>query len=261
MSDHTRTPKTPSLLLLGGVSLVGVPADVPDRLLTQSKAVALLAYLLLSPRGSFQRRDRIVGLLWPEQDQQHARSQLRKTIHVIRSILGEEVFAVRGDEDLAINHECLTSDTVALREAMERGRFAKAVELYEKGELMPGFYLPECAAFEQWLDDQRKDLHELAINACLELAKFLEGNASGTKAGQYARKAVRLGGHNERILRRCLILLDRLGDRAGALEVYDEFAKRLRLQLNAVPSEETQALAGALRAGRRIDNTPWSPGR
>ena len=261
MSDDAKTPTPPSLLLLGGVSLAGVAADVPDRLLTQSKAVALLAYLLLSPRGAFQRRDRIVGLLWPEQDQHHARSQLRKTVHVIRSTLGEQVFVVRGDEDLAINHECLTSDAVALREAMERGRLAKAVELYEKGDLMPGFYLAECAAFEQWLEDQRKNLHELAINACLELAKLLEANASGTKAGQYARKAVRLGGHNERILRRCLILLDRLGDRAGALEVYDDFAKRLRVELNALPSEETQALAAALRSGRRIDTTPTPPGR
>ena len=57
-----------------------------------------------------------------------------------------------------------------------------------------------------------------------------------------------------------MIMLDRLGDRAGALQVYDEFAKRLRLQMDAVPSAETAALAEALRSGKSIDITP-SKGR
>ena len=260
MTGNNPNSERPSLHLLGGLSLEGVAAEVPDRLLTQSKAVALLAYLLLSTRGTFQRRDRIVGLLWPEQDQQHARSQLRKTIHVVRSLLGENIFAARGDEDIAINHECLTCDAVRLRAAWDRGRLAEVVELY-KGDLLPGYYVADCAEFEEWLEDRRKELHELAVNSCIELAKLLESEASGTKAGEYARRAVRLAGSNERILRRCMIMLARLGDRAGALATYDEFAKRLRVQMNVVPSPETQALAAQLRAGKPVDTAPPSPGR
>src|SRR3989449_9857888 len=41
--------------------------------------------------------------------------------------------------------------------------------------------------------------------------------------------------------------LDRLGDRAGALEAYEAFAKRLTAELEADPAPETRALAGAVR--------------
>src|SRR2546430_6689081 len=41
--------------------------------------------------------------------------------------------------------------------------------------------------------------------------------------------------------------LDRLGDRAGALEAYEAFAKRLAAELEADPAPETRALAGAVR--------------
>ena len=259
MTQNNQSPGQLSLRLLGGISLDGPSAEVQDRLLTQSKAVALLVYLLLSARETFQRRDRIVGLLWPEQDQQHARAQLRKTIHQVRSLTGVDVFAVRGDEDLTINHERLSCDIVELRAASERGRLARVVDLY-KGDLMPGFHLAECADFEQWLGDQREELRELATNSCMELARLFESEASGTKAGHYARKAVRLGGSNERILRRCLIMLDQLGDRAGALMVYDEFAKRLRQQMDTVPSRETAELAQALRTGKPINPSPTSTG-
>src|SRR4029078_8149672 len=40
-------------------------------ILAQPKPLALLAFLALSPRGRFQRRDRLVGLLWPDLDQSH----------------------------------------------------------------------------------------------------------------------------------------------------------------------------------------------
>src|SRR2546428_13109184 len=41
--------------------------------------------------------------------------------------------------------------------------------------------------------------------------------------------------------------LDRLGDRAGALEAYETFAKRLTAELETDPAPETRALAGAVR--------------
>ena len=254
------TPERLSLDLLGGIALRGAPAGVSDRLLTQSKAVALLAYLLLSSRDTFQRRDRIVGLLWPEQDQRHARAQLRNTIHQVRSFLGENIFAVRGDEEIAINHDYLMSDIVELRDALARNRPARVVDLY-KGDLMPGFYLADCADFEAWLQGHRKELHEIATNSCLELAKLFESQASGTRAGDYARKAGRLAGSNERILRRCLIILDRVGDRAGALTVYHEFAKLFRLQMDAEPSQETKDLVEALRTGKSLDRWLNVPSR
>ena len=46
------------------------------------------------------------------------------------------------------------------------------------------------------------------------------------------------------------MLLDQAGDRAGALQAYEEFARRLRGELEAEPSRETRALADGIRAQR-----------
>ncbi len=244
-------PTVPALYLLGGIAIEGVAEEDGNALLAQSKVVALLAVLMLSARGVFQRRDRVVGLLWPELDQPHARTALRKAIHFAREGLGEGFIVSRGDEELAIAPDAAWCDAVELRDAVVRGRLAHAVELY-RGELMPGFHLTGCHDFDSWLADQRRELHDTTVLACMRLAQLLESQANSTEAANYARKAARLAGDNERVLRRSLVMLGRLGDRAGAMRLYDEFVQRLRREYDAGPSPETLALADALRSGRPL---------
>lgn len=245
------TTTSPRFLLLGGIALDGVPADEANSLLAQSKVVGLLALLLLSPDGTYQRRDRLVGLLWPELDQAHARTALRKAVHLARGVLGEGAIGNRGDEELLLAPGAIGCDARELRQAADRRHLARAVELY-RGPLMPGFHLAECHDFDAWLEDQRTELHESTVRACLDLARLLESEANATEAANYARKAARLAGPNERVLRRSLVMLDRLGDRAGALRLYDEFVQRLRRELDASPSTDTVSMGEALRAGRPL---------
>ncbi len=248
-SDH-RQPAGPALFLLGGVALEGVPPEGADQLVRQSKVVGLLACLALAPAGAFTRRDRLVGLLWPELDQGHARASLRKAIHYARSVLGDEALVSRGDEDLALS-ESIWCDAIELRASIDRDRLARAVELY-RGDLMPGFYLPECHDFDAWLEEQRTALRETAVAACWALAQHLEAGQNGTEASRYARRLTRLDRTNERLLRRSMQMLDRLGDRAGALAVYEDFAKRLRKELDTDPSPDTTRLAQSIRTGQPL---------
>lgn len=219
--------------------------------MTQSKVVALLACLELAPPGAFTRRDRIVGMLWPELDQAHARAALRKAVHLARSVLGEDTIENRGDEELALKADSLWSDVSAMRVAIERGQLALAVDLY-RGDLMPGFHLPECHDFDAWLEGERSALLEEAVAACWALAKHLEAGSNLTDASRLAKKAARLDRTNERALRRSLQMLDRVGDRAGALNLYEEFVKRLRKELDADPSVETRRMGDALRTGQPL---------
>ena len=238
------------LYLLGGIELRGVrPADA-DRLLAQPKLTALLAFLALSPEYRPQRRDRIVGLLWTELDQSHARTALRKAVHALRSTLGADALRSRGDEEIALAVPPVWCDAGELATAEDEGRMMRAIELY-RGELMPGFHLVGCAEFERWLDDQRNIARERAGAAAWGLAQSLEGDSRLTDAGMWARKAARYSWDDERILRRTLTMLARIGDHAGALRLYDEFAERMREELNAEPSPETTALAESLRPTSR----------
>ena len=233
------------LYLLGGFELRGAPDG--DVILTQSKTLALLAFLALSPASLFQRRDRIVGLLWPDLDQSHARAALRKTLHELRSALGAHVVSVRGDDEVALAPDTVRCDAVEFAAAIEDRRLARALELY-RGDFMPGFYLSGCLEYERWVEDRRTLTREQAAAASWAMAVAFEGEQQLTEAGAWARRAVRHSWNDERVLRRAMNLLDRLGDRAGAVRLYDEFSSRLRADLDVEPSAETTALWKAIRA-------------
>ena len=234
------------LTLLGSAELRGIEGDA-DVILTQSKVLATLVFLVLATPRGFHRRDRLVGLLWPELDQEHARTALRKAVHVLRRTLGEGVLTTRGDEDVAITPGAISCDAMEFGEAVEARRYAGALDLYRRGDLLPGFFIPQAGGFEDWLDRERTALRDAASAAAWGLAALHAGDAQLTAAGRYARMAVELAPADERILRRVMQLLNAGGDRAGALHVYADFAYRLEREHGAMPSGETQRLVEVIR--------------
>ncbi|HEY0972061.1 MAG TPA: BTAD domain-containing putative transcriptional regulator [Gemmatimonadales bacterium] len=235
------------LRLLGAVDLSGVDERSAQALLVQSKCVATLAYLALATPRALHRRDRLAGLLWPELDQEHARAQVRRVVHGLRRALGEQALIARGDEEIGIAPGTLWCDAVEVDEAVRGGRYARALELYERGDLLPGFFVPEAGEFEDWLDRERTALRDSVAAAAWGLAARSEEGGDGTIAVRYARQAVQLAPSDERMLRRVMTLLERLGDRAAAMRVYDDFARRLRRDFEAEPSAETRGLVERIR--------------
>jgi DNA-binding SARP family transcriptional activator/Tol biopolymer transport system component len=234
---------------LGALDLRRTDGPELDSLLAQPKRIALLAYLCLaSPRG-FHRRDTILGLFWPDSDESHARASLRRALHVLRHTLGEDAFHSRGDEEIAPNFDVIWCDAVAFAERIAADKLDEALELY-RGELLPGFFLEEVPAFERWLDTERNRLRASAAHAARLVAERNEAEHNLTDAVRWARQAVELTDNDERAVRRLIELLARAGDRAGALQVYDDFAARLAAELEAEPSAETRALADQVRNAR-----------
>ena len=131
--------------------------------------------------------------------------------------------------------------------AAESGRLAQAIDLY-RGDLLPGFHLPQCGDFQMWLESERAVALERVVAAAWALARASEEIGNLTDAGGWARMAARHSWADERVLRRALLMLDRLGDRAGATKLFDSFARRLRTESDAAPSRETLDLAERLRS-------------
>lgn len=248
---RTPTPDesaTPTLCLLGGIDLRGASRAGADKLLGQQKVVALLAYLALAPEGRQQRRDRVVGFLWPELDQAHARGALRKAVHTIRDVLGKDAIVGRSDEDVMLDHAHLRCDAVEFANHVDAGRLQAGLDLF-RGELMPGFHLKGCAEFGTWLDEHRVEVIERASAAAWAMAVRLEESKDYTMAGRMAALSVRFVWSNERVLRRAMLLLQRIGDRAGALRLYEDVALRLEKELETTPSPETEELLASIRKG------------
>ena len=238
--DGTRdpSPETPVLI-----------RDPAPSASAQPKRLALLAYLaLMSDRGPV-RRDVLLALFWPELGDDEARRALRQALHYLRRVVGEDVLVGVGEE-LSVSGERFTCDAVEFERLVAAGQPARALSLYE-GDFLAGFHVPDVAPeLEEWVDRTRSRLRRHASTAAWTAADAAEAAGQGDQAVALGRRACELEPDQEGGWRRLMTLQDRLGDRAGALRTYDEFAARQRREFDADPSPETAALAGKLRAAR-----------
>lgn len=223
--------------------------------LAQPKRVALLAYLAIArPRG-FHQRDTLLALLWPEQDEQHARWALNQALRHLRNELGKEAVSSRGDGEVGIDPGRLSCDAVDFEAAIEADDPARALGLY-RGDLLDGFHVSGCGEFERWLEEERVWLRRRAARAASALARREEAQGEPVAAGHWARRAFALSPDDEGEARRLIELLGRVGDRAGAVQAYEEFARRLREDYQVEPAPETRALIAAVRARQQTALEP-----
>lgn len=243
-----------SFRLLGGIELSGADGKQVDALLRQPKRVALLAYLAVPRPGTWHRRDSLLATFWPETDQIKARTALRSALYTLRRHLDEGAVRTRGDDEVSLDPEFVSTDVAQMMDDIAAGRHADALAQY-KGDLLPGLHIDEAEGFEKWLGAERSRLNALARKSALLLAEEREraGNLSG--AIEAARRASEIDPDDEAAARRWIALLDRSGDRAQAFAVYEKFRKHVAEEFGSRPSAETIALVDAVRT-RREANLP-----
>lgn len=226
--------------------------DVRDRdgavlggLLSQPKRLALLVYLAVAKPRGFHRRDRLVGLFWPELDDERARAALRGSLHFLRASLGADVVISRGDE-IGLDPALIDADVDTLDAALQDGRLSDAVAEYA-GAFLDGLHIKGAAELDQWMDSTRDALRNRVAAACWTLAEHAS-RVSGTDAAMWSARAVALTPYDEGAVRRRMQMLHDAGDNAAALRAYTEFSDWLRQEFDAAPSVVTRAVADACRA-------------
>ena len=233
---------------LGVVDLRGPDGEERPGVLQQPKRLGLLAYLAVAWPHRFHRRDSLLALFWPELDQEHARAALRRALYFLRSELGSEVLAGRGDEEIGVAEQELWCDAAAMEKALDAGEPEKGLELY-RGVLLDGLYVTGAAPeFEDWLDRERRRLQTRAAKAARSVAQRAEAEGRVLDAAGFARRALELNPDDEADLQRLVSLLDRSGDRSGAIRAYELFARRMAQEYELDPSSETRALLDGIRA-------------
>ena len=237
----------PLLRTLGSVALVEPTASGERHLDVQQKRLALLVFLARGGRGRFVRRDVLLSLFWPDTDDQHGRGVLRQALTAFRKHLGAEVLVTRGEDEVGLASEGLSCDATAFEEACRSGEYEVACALYQ-GHFLAGFHATGVAPeFEQWVDVERDQLRRLAGDASWRVALQLEAAGHAAEAVACARSAVDLDPDDEKGVAHLISILDRQGDRSGALTVYGALERRLADGFSAQPAPETRALMRALR--------------
>ena len=237
--------------LLGTVNLTTADGRDARSLVAQPRRLALLAYLAAAtPRGN-HRRDSLLAIFWPELDQQRARAALRQSLYVLREALGPAALVSQGNEEVGLDFTAVRCDVVDFDRMIESGHMSEALELY-RGQLLEGFFISDAPDFERWLETARAQLQAAAARAAGALVERYETRGNLTSAVHWARRATELEPNDEGLVRRLIALLDRNGNRAGAISAYEDFARNLARENETEPAAETTALIAAVRRRDRI---------
>jgi len=238
------------LQLLGALGLTGGDGHEIRPVLAQPKRFALLAYLALAEPRGFRRRDALLPLFWPDTAGEPARASLRRSLHFLRSHLGDGVIVTRGEEEVDVSAEQLAVDVRTFEEHLAAGREAEALALYH-GDLLAGFFVADAAPeLDEWIERARRRYREAAFAAAERLANREDAAGRVSTARFWSERALDLQPLSEPALLRMLRVLDRAGERIEALRRYDDFARRLKAELGVEPGPELRGIHQTLRERR-----------
>jgi DNA-binding SARP family transcriptional activator len=214
------------------------------------KATALLAHLALADRP--RSREALCALLWPEQDPEHARGALRRTLSVLRKAVGDgwidtasDSVALRDGQELAVDarrFRALASDDAGAEE------LAAAVELF-RGDLLEGFSLRDSPEFDAWYAYEADALQRELAAALGRLVGMLTHRGDYGRAIAHARRWLALDPLHEPAHRELIRLYALNGDRAAALTQYRDCVRTLSEELGVAPLDETAVLFEQVSAG------------
>ncbi len=219
--------------------------------LTWRKHVALVVYLARSPRRA-RTREHLVGLLWAEKPEGAARGSLNEALRHVRDCVSDGALDTDGGQ-VGLAPEGVTLDTDELEQRLAAADWAAAAALVG-GTFLEGFGVSDASDFETWLAAERTYWCGRSIEALTRRADQLSDEGYSLEAADLAHRALELDRESNAALRSAMRCLTLGAERAAALELYAEFARRLRA-LGLEPDGDTTALAERIRNER----TPRPP--
>ena len=231
------------------VSLLGEQVITDDGTAVQarsSRTAALVAYLV-AHAGSPQARQVIAGTFWPDSTDAQALTNLRRELHHLRQVLGDEPSLVVTSRDLcwrdtptchvdvrtfAIEREAALAAAAAGDSEGIAAHATAAVDQYQ-GDLLPGVY-------DDWLLEARSALQRECADLCDLLSATRARTGDLTGAVDAARRRIQLQPLEEVGYRTLMLLQADLGDRAGAVSTYHHCASVLERELGVLPDPAIQ---------------------
>jgi predicted ATPase/DNA-binding SARP family transcriptional activator len=223
------------------------------------KVFALAAWLAVNPHP--HSRDELSELLFPGDDRDHARANLRQTLSLLGAAVGDaRLHADRFSVGL-VPGRGLWVDAAELRRLLDGGRsadrrgdlddarslLARAVALI-RGEFLSGFYLKDSRRFEEWQEQTREALRGEQAAALERLVEIHEARGEHEPAVLYGRQWLGLDPLEERVHRRLMRIHALAGQRVEALRQYEKCAVLLEQELGERPEEKTERLREQIAA-------------
>ncbi len=202
------------------------------------RSLSLLVYLLLHKAESVTR-DSIVFTFWPDLLQSDGRAKLREYLRVLLGALPEVTstpWVLADNRTLRWNPASSFWLDVAEFERLAADPLtaAQAAELYN-GDLADRLD-------DEWLQSPRERLREVQSSLLWGLVESAGGRNEPRLAMAFALQLAHHDPWREDAVRALMELRCHEGDRAGALQTYRDFVRRLRVELDVEPMRETTAV-------------------
>ena len=234
------------------IRLLGAQAvldGATGRIRTGSSRTLALLGLLIARTGRPQDRATIAGQFWPESGDGQALTNLRRELHDLRRILGDDdsleispgqlCWHDRGRHDIDLStflRESAATEGAPDEVAVTHG--SAALEQYG-GQLLPGLD-------DEWLDALRSELEQRCTALCQRVFRTARATGRTDVARMALGKLLAVDRFNESAHRALIQLHADSGDRAGAISAYHRLATLLERELGVAPASATTALVTEL---------------
>lgn len=211
------------------------------------KTAALLACLALSDGASIQR-ERLVGLLWSETDQNKAKASLRQAVHELKDALVSAGYhGLLADKlELRLGPGTYTVDVIEATEGSAAGIVHPSLtDRQNPVDDLLGVLESVDPAFRSWIMAKRRNIEERLID---RFETCLSENTLPTATREaVARALLHLDPTHEIAVRQLMTLRMERGDISGALGAYKALWDLLDDEYDTEPSRQTQELFAAIK--------------
>src|SRR4051812_13349287 len=226
----------PTLLVPGGAPAVPQPG---------SKALALLAYLVLEPHP--HSRETLATLLWGESPEHEARASLRQALKQLRTGVGE---LVRGDRRLIELAEPVACDAEEFRRRVAQEAILAAT--MEVPRFLEGFSVRHAPRFDEWAAETRSGLLLQYTTALGVLIREGMGEWHWREAVELADRWLACDPLSDEAARLAVESRYLAGNRGAALARFAEYRALLLRETGCEPSRGLMTLVRRVEA----DSTP-----
>lgn len=209
-----------------------------------------LALLLASQPGRALGRDRLLVLLWPDRPEASARHSLNEALRVLRRAFGAD--AIVSTPDAVSWQAVIDSDAERFRASASTDP-VQAARLV-RGAWCDGFVVPGSGEFDEWITTERDRWRGRLVPVLTRAASLLADRGDVAEALTRAEMASVIDPWNDEAVQALMRCRRLASDRAGAVKLGSDHARRLADELGAEPAASTTAMLTRLRA--EVDAPP-----
>ena len=221
----------------------------------QRRQFALLAFVAAAGTRGVSR-EKALGVLWPDTDEERARHALAQTVYALRRACGGDVIV--GPTTLSTDPALIESDVAELATALTASDADRIADLYH-GPFLDGFHLPNSDEFERWMDAERERLRAAVSRVYQRAASAATAARNAHGAVEWWRRAAALDPLDARLALGFAESLVESGDSAAAVKQAELHQALRRAELDLPPDPALAALAERLRAQPRVERTVATP--